>query len=504
MKKFILSILFLIPCMLYASAEVDDFSQLPPLATQSEVPEIVEVKHPDQITSPHENIPVTNAPIAKDNSWLSSFLTIATQSDSLVTRLSIVLLIGILMSLTPCIYPMIPITAGILQAQGSTSLLMNFLLALSYTVGIATTFATLGLMAAFAGQAMGSLMTNPFFILPLVALLIYLALSMIGLYDMYTPSFLRPRQQAVSGGSFISAFIFGLISGIVASPCLSPGLICLLCIVTTLQSKFLGFLMLFVFGIGLSIPLLIIGTFSGSLNVLPRAGMWMVEIKKLFGYVMLGMCLYFLNYIVPPFWMALLIISFLIIVALIFFRYATQIHSRLWRLLYITFALACLGGIVLFVFNAYQQYTYAAHNPSYAWHTDYQQAKEEARTQNKKLFVDIGAPFCSICKAIDATLFSNTLVQEALDTAAICVKIDGSDTKNQELLTQYHVLGFPTVLLLNPDDGTVIKKWGPELYGMEPQNFINELAVNANPEKILNNIAEVRTAQEDAELLQLI
>lgn len=408
-----------------------------------------------------------------DNSWLGWISNTMTNTNSLAVRLLLVFLLGLLMSLTPCIYPMIPITAGILQSQASKSLLTSFLLALSYTFGIATTFAILGLLAAFAGQAMGQFMSHPAFILPLVALLVYLALAMIGVYDMYIPRFLQPRQGKVQGGSFISAFTFGAISGIVASPCLSPGLICLLCLVTTLNSWILGFILLFMFGIGLSVPLLIIGTFSSSLALLPRAGMWMVEIKKIFGYVMLAMCLYFLSYIVPAEKMFWIIVVFAAIIGNIFLYYASKAYNARWKSIYGILAIALIAGAIAMVVK--QEYRGAPQSSRYAWHTDYESARQEAISARKLLFVDIGAPFCSICKAIDKTLFASESVRESLDVRVVAVKIDGADSKNADLIKQYHVLGFPTILLINPESQEVIKQWGPELYGKPEQEFIREL-----------------------------
>ncbi len=214
-------------------------------------------------------------------------------------RIILVFFLGMLLSLTPCIYPMVPITIGILQAQGSKSLLYNFLSALSYTCGIATTFALFGLLASCTGPLCGQLLMEPIFIIGLVILLTYLGLSMLGFYDVYVPKFFKPSTQNLKGGSLLSTFIFGAASGTIASPCVSPGLVLLLSIVATLNNKILGFLLLFVFGIGLSTPLLIVGAFSSSLALLPRAGLWMVEIKKLFGFMIFGMCFYYINYIIP-------------------------------------------------------------------------------------------------------------------------------------------------------------------------------------------------------------
>lgn len=432
-------------------------------------------ENPQEISN-HSNIQIEQkAAQESDNSWLAWISNTMTNTNSMALRVVLVFLLGLLMSLTPCIYPMIPITAGILQTQSSKSLLSSFLLALSYTFGIATTFAILGLLAAFAGQAMGQFMSHPAFIIPLVILLVYLALAMIGLYDMYIPRFLQPRGQNVQGGSFVSAFTFGAISGVVASPCLSPGLICLLCLVTTLNSWILGFLLLFIFGIGISVPLLIIGTFSSSLSLLPRAGMWMVEIKKIFGYLMLGMCLYFLNYITPWHIMKWILIAFCTTIGVIFLKYSRSAYNKTWKSVYL------ILGSLLFAFTgslinkAFQSRATTCAHEQNAWQTDYDCARQEALDKHTLLFIDIGAPFCSICKAIDKTLLSQENVRTAIEKIAVPVKIDGAASHNAVVIKQFKVLGFPTILLINPESQEVIKQWGPELYGSTPEQFINEL-----------------------------
>lgn len=396
-------------------------------------------------------------------------------TNSIWLQLILVLLLGLLMSLTPCIYPMIPITAGILQAQGSKSLFHNFLLSLCYTLGIATTFALLGFMAAFAGQAMGSLMAQPLFIIPLVLLLLYLAGSMIGFYEMYIPTFFQANNHSIKGSSYVSTFLFGAISGTVASPCLSPGLLMLLCIVSTMANKIIGFLLLFSFGFGLGIPLLIIGTFSSSLSVLPRAGMWMVEVKKLFGFLMIAMCFYFLNNIMPLHILLWAMAATALISALYFIYTSNHVHNKRWRILYTLLGIATLAGSCALAFKAYMATMHAnvCEVTNETWLTDYQCALEQAQSQNKKLFIDIGAPFCSICKAIDKTLMVDAQVLKALKHT-VNVKIDGSDIHNQKIVERYKVLGFPTFLLIDPNTGDQIARWGGELYSTKPQAFVKQ------------------------------
>ena len=446
------------------------------LETQIDLPEKEVLENPKTNTeSQTPNVPAANA--KRSISWLDWISQKVEHSDSLIVQWLLVFLLGLLMSLTPCIYPMVPITAGILQSQGSKSIIMSFLLAFSYTLGIATTFSILGLLAAFAGQAMGQFMYHPAFIIPMVLLLIYLAFSMIGLYDMYVPRFLQPRDHQVNGGSFFSVFIFGALSGIVASPCLSPGLVCLLCIVSTLGSKLVGFILLFAFGVGLSVPLLVIGTFSSSLSLLPRAGMWMVEVKKIFGFVMLGMCFYFLDPILPWAVKAILIPLFIVIIGIYYLYHARSSHSKALHITNNLLGILLIAASVLASAQAFFAWQYRQGNIDTFWNTNYQAALQKAQQSHKALFVDIGAPSCSICKAIDKTLFANIHVRVALKASlnTIPVKIDGSDPANVEIMQRFKVIGFPTVLLINAETQQVIKQWGPELYGMDASEFVDQV-----------------------------
>lgn len=382
------------------------------------------------------------------------------------------------MSLTPCIYPMIPITVGILQAQGSKSFLRNLLVSLAYTTGIATTFALLGLAAATTGQMFGTFMANPVVILCIVLLLAYLGFAMFGFYEMYVPSFLKPRSTQSGNGSLTSAFLFGVASGSVASPCLSPGLVLLLSIVTTLKSKLMGFVMLFMFGVGLSLPLLVIGTFSSSLSLLPRAGMWMVEVKKFFGFMLFGMCFYFLQPIIPAPYLLSMVAIFLFAAGSYYLYCESKKTAGIWRSLSAIVAIVLIACSLLVATQAYKAYlmTQECRNCS-QWETNYAKALSDAQSCNKKLFIDVGASFCSICTAIDKKVLSNKVVEKALSSFC-CVKINGADDPCDVcklLKEQYGVVGFPTFLLINPHTGVLIKRWGSELYQVDIQAFAQEL-----------------------------
>lgn len=447
-----------------------------PLATAIDASAPNEIVAAEKTTVTEKNDPETPP---SSHSWSSRISELIANTQSMPMRVLLAFLLGLLMSLTPCIYPMIPITAGILQSQATKSIISNIALSLSYTTGIATTFAVLGLLAAYTGQLFGSIMANPIFIITIVALLVYLALAMMGFYEMYIPRIFQPRQQHVKGGSYLSAFLFGAASGTFASPCLSPGLLLLLTIVTTLKSTVAGFLLLFAFGVGISVPLLIVGSFSSSLMVLPRAGMWMVEVKKLFGLIMIGMSFYFLSYILPLhalFWIASLVL--LVIGVTILY------NTRNYGFSYLMGAKKMVGflsiiGAVFFISYAIS-YTFiekqedALHD---LWLTDYAAALRKAVTEKKMLLVDVGAPFCSSCNAIDKTLFSDAQTMSTIVHHSIPLKLDGSDgsEETETFNKRYSVKGFPTIVLIDPTSGQEMRRWGSELCGRPYVLFINDL-----------------------------
>jgi thiol:disulfide interchange protein len=199
---------------------------------------------------------------------------------------------GMLVSFTPCIYPMVPITLGILQTYGATSFIRQFFLTLLYVCGIATTYAVLGYVAATSAQIFGVWFASPWFVAFMVGFFLYFAFSMFGWYDIYFPSIsFHPRVPRIKG-SFFSAYFFGLLAGTVTSPCLTPALAIILGFVAQQKSTLLGFLALFAFGFGLGTLLLIVGTFSNVIHRLPRAGKWTVEVKKLIGFLLIAVCIH--------------------------------------------------------------------------------------------------------------------------------------------------------------------------------------------------------------------
>ena len=416
----------------------------------------------------------------KKQTWSVYISDMVKTTESLWVKILLSLLLGILLSLTPCIYPMIPITVGILQAQGSKSVFYNFLLALTYVIGISVTFALLGLLAAFTGQLFGAILANPIFIIILVLILIYLAFSMFGFYEIYIPKFLSQRGTTVSAkGTILSTFLFGVVSGTIASPCVSPGLVLLLSIVTAIGSKAIGFIMLFAFGLGLGFPLLIVGTFSGSINKLPKAGAWMMEIKKIFGIMMFGICFYFLGNILP-WYIVLWMMSIFSLLTGMYYLFSVQPYdSKFWKIFKTILGTAFCAASIFIATKAYKEiYVTKITKADTFWAKDYKKALEIAKKENKKLFIDFWASWCSVCKAIDKKVFTDQQVKNIFSKKFINVKIDGTNPQDTQFVTlkkKFNVIGVPAFILLDPKEEKVIKRWTTQFYDLENQEIINEI-----------------------------
>ncbi len=201
-------------------------------------------------------------------------------------------LAGMASSFTPCIYPLIPVTIGILGSREAGSNLKAFLLTMSYVIGIATTYAVLGLVAALTGSLFGSLSSNPWVLLGVAVVIMALALNMLETFNINFGRFSLGTGTTKNRG-MISNFGYGLTFGLVASPCTAPPLAVILTWVGSTHNLILGPIFLFSFALGMGSILVLIGTFSSFLYRLPRSGGWMIVIKKVMGYMMVIMAGYF-------------------------------------------------------------------------------------------------------------------------------------------------------------------------------------------------------------------
>jgi cytochrome c-type biogenesis protein len=221
-------------------------------------------------------------------------------SDNPALALLLLFAGGVLTSLTPCIYPMIPITAAIVGGTqagvGSTaSRFRPIALSLVYSLGLSIVYALLGLFAGMSGTLFGTVSSNPWLYFAMANLLIFAALAMLDIIPVRVPGWaLAKASSAGTGGTYSGALVIGAMSGLVAAPCSAPVMAAVLTWVSTTKSAALGFLYLFVFSLGMCSLLIAVGASSGFLARMPRAGVWMVWIKRLFAIAMIGVAEYYL------------------------------------------------------------------------------------------------------------------------------------------------------------------------------------------------------------------
>ncbi|UCG87636.1 MAG: sulfite exporter TauE/SafE family protein [Gemmatimonadota bacterium] len=202
---------------------------------------------------------------------------------------------GVLTSLTPCIYPMIPITAGIITgtAGANPTRWRTLSLTLTYVCGLALLYASMGLLAGLTGSLFGTVAANPWARFAVGNLLLVFGLAMLDVIPVRVPSWLSSRVAGRGGGSYPAVFAMGAASGIVAAPCGAPAFAVVLTWVSTTQSAVLGFVYLFMFSLGMTALLVVVGVFSGALVLFPKAGKWMVWVKRVAGIIMLAMAEYY-------------------------------------------------------------------------------------------------------------------------------------------------------------------------------------------------------------------
>ncbi|MET0593515.1 MAG: cytochrome c biogenesis protein CcdA, partial [Polyangiaceae bacterium] len=203
---------------------------------------------------------------------------------------------GLLVCLTPCVYPMIAITVSVFGARQSKSRLHAMGLSTAFVLGISAMFTPLGVVAGYTGSLFGAALANPF-VLALVAIVfLALAASMFGAFDFVLPSSLNNKLAELGGVGYGGAFLIGAVSGLIAAPCTGPVLTGILLWIGKTKSASLGAAALFAFSMGLGLPFWLVGTFAVSL---PKGGAWMVAVKSIFGIVLSVAALYFLKGAVP-------------------------------------------------------------------------------------------------------------------------------------------------------------------------------------------------------------
>ena len=360
---------------------------------------------------------------------------------------------GFLTSLTPCVYPMIPITISVFGARGATSRGRAFLLATAYVAGIAVMFGTLGTTFALLGKAFGTFLSNPFVVFPLALFFFAMAASMFGAFDLTLPASVQERLSRVGGRGFAGAFLMGLVGGLIAAPCTGPPLAGILAYVATTRDAGYGFLLLATYAAGIGVPFWAIAGFSMQL---PRSGPWMNAVKSVFGIALLVAGLYYLRPIVPALARftahnnLFLIGAFVTVGAglalgAVHLSFSAGARPASRKAIGIALAVAGIFGFINYLLTPAIHIEWLRSEPA---------AVTAARTQGKPLLVDFMADWCLPCQEMDVKVFGRPDVAPVL-ADFVLLRIDLSRENEDDSLapikTKYHVETLPAVRIASPE-----------------------------------------------------
>ena len=361
-----------------------------------------------------------------------------------------IFLLGLGLNLTPCVYPMMSVTLALFGAREEKRLAARVPAAIVYMLGIALTYSVLGVVAAFTGTLFGAALQSPWVLVSIAAILAVMALSMFGLFELQVPSSVLGRLSGNSATGLAGVFFSGLLVGLFAAPCVGPPIVALLAVVAQSGKPWFGFLAFFVLSIGLGLPYLILGTYTGLLQRLPRSGTWMVWVKKVFGILLFAVALFYLSLVLRPAWSAWVAPAALVIGGLYlgFLEHSARASAGFTRFQRVAGALAVGLGVWLAV---------SMPTKSVEWAPFTGERLTQATSQGKPVVLDFYADWCIPCHELDRSTFTHPEVQRVL-ARFVPLKVDLTNDKVEEvqaLRARFNVNGVPTVLFLTPEGDEV-------------------------------------------------
>jgi thioredoxin:protein disulfide reductase len=382
--------------------------------------------------------------------------------------------LGLLLSFTPCVLPMVPILSGIIVGHGdSITMGKAFRLSLVYVLSMSVTYALIGVLFALIGHNLQVMLQIPWVIGLTSAIFVLLALSMFGVYQLALPERWQAGIAGVShrqtGGAYLGVVVMGSLATLILSPCVTVPLVGALTYITSTGNVLIGASALFALGFGMGIPLLLIGTSAGKL--LPKAGNWMKTIQAGFGVLLLAVAIYLLERIIPESVTLLLWGSLLIVCAIYLGALRRTATTANWRTLWQGLGIVILVSGIALVLGAAMGHTNVfaplQTQPSASpirsdtltgqarWQVvnsidDVEAALARAQQTNQPVMLDFYADWCIACKSMERNVFSDPVVQAALSHYVILkADITTQNAMDQALMQKYNVIAPPTLLFFN-------------------------------------------------------
>lgn len=375
-------------------------------------------------------------------------------AHGLPLTLAVLFLGGLALNLTPCVFPMIPITVGFFAMQSDGRRSRRFALALAYVVGIVITYSALGVFAALSGRMFGAWLQSPAVLIGFALLMLILASSMFGAWEFRVPQFIASRSAGRAGVA--GALTMGLFVGIVAAPCVGPVVVALFTLVAAIAKPSIGMAMFASLAFGLGFPYLV------ALNALPKPGEWMVQVKKAMGFVLIAMAFYFLRALIGETAFRIGVAASLLIGSIFLFA-SRGPRGRVMRL-------AC-ASLLLVAGVAF------AIPPRRGAEVEWQKYEESvvANAAGKPVIIDFFATWCIPCKELDEKTFSDAAVAKELGrfTRVKADLTNGDDPRTKELTKRYAIVGVPTIVFV---DASGREQQSLRLTGFEkPEAFLARL-----------------------------
>lgn len=377
---------------------------------------------------------------------------------------------GLLLALTPCVFPMIPILSGIIVGRGHQITKMHgFLLSLAYVLGMAMTYAAVGVAAGLSGSLLSNALQTPAVLGSFAAVFVLLSLSMFGFYELQLPSALQSKLSGTSnrlhGGHLSGVFVMGALSAIIVSPCVAAPMAGALLYIGQTHDAVLGGVALFALAIGMGVPLLLVGASAGAL--LPKAGAWMEAIKNIFGVMMLAVAIWLISSLLPVsvvmlLWAALLIMSAVYLHALDPLPHNTGGWHKLGKgigiiilLLGVSLLIGALSGArdILRPLGAMGGGQAVAQSSHLQFERIKNLAELDARVaqaKGKTVMLDFYADWCVSCKEMENFTFTDAKVQAQLkNTLLLQIDLTANNEDDKAFLKRYQLFGPPAILFFN-------------------------------------------------------
>jgi thiol:disulfide interchange protein DsbD len=350
---------------------------------------------------------------------------------------------GLALNLTPCVYPLVGVTIAYFGNEGGGSRRVLGL-AVLYVIGIALTFSAAGVAAALSGNLFGAALQNPFVLVTIALLLLVLAGSSFGLFALQPPQWLMQTAGIARPGS-LGALVMGLGMGVVAAPCIGPIVLGLLLMVQRSHSATLGFALFFTLAMGMGLPYIAIAMAAGKIRSLPRSGEWLTWVEQFFGFVLIGLALYFLDPITPNRLMTRILPYYAIAVGL-FLGFVSP-AGRHWRpFLIFRFAIGVASGVVL----VYLLMGTRGPAPQLVFQSFNEQLLKSALANRKPVVIDFSADWCVPCREMERTTFVDPkVVARASGFVLLRANLTAKSDQNKALMKEFEVQGVPTSVFMD-------------------------------------------------------